>query len=543
MASAGVAAFFIPAWNESIEAAETCVPAMPTVTEGPYWVDEKLFRSDIRTDPTTGFARAGVPLTLNIIIQNLTSTTCTPLAGAYVDIWHCDAKGIYSDESTYNPGGGTGTVTTSGQKFLRGYQITDSTGKVTFTTIYPGWYTGRTIHIHFRVRTYNGSTVLGNFVSQIFFDDNVNNVVLATSAYSRSSNRDTTNARDMVYQVANKERMLANVSGDNTTGYTADITAGVSIAAPAVVKPTIAAGGIGNAFSGAAGIAPGSWISLYGTNFSNTTRTLTVADLVDNTIPTTLGGVSVRINGRAAYVQYVSPNQINAIAPADASAGPVSVTTTNSAGTSDTVTANLQQFLPGLVAVGGFARAIRYPDGAIINGTGKQESGYITSAAVGQGEIVSLYGTGFGPTNSDLSAGAVFAGGYPTTESVTFSIGGAAAEVLWAGLVSAGVYQINVRVPSTLADGTYEVIASVAGLSSPSSVKLSVAAGAKLTPQILAGQQKLIQRLSPYARESLRRLEWLGGLTPQAQHETGTMPLRRARLQAAEAAGGLIKIA
>ena len=206
----GSAAFFIPAWNETVEAADalTCVSTTPTVTEGPYWVDEKLFRSDIRTDPATGTARSGIPLTLTITVQNLSSSTCALLTGAYVDIWHCDAKGIYSDEGTYNPGGGTGTVNTSGQRFLRGYQITDENGQVKFTTIYPGWYSGRTIHIHVRVRTYSGSTVLSNFVTQIFFDDAVNNTVLATSSYSRTTSRDTTNSSDMVYRVANPERML-----------------------------------------------------------------------------------------------------------------------------------------------------------------------------------------------------------------------------------------------------------------------------------------------------------------------------------------------
>src|SRR5436190_11060897 len=184
LAGAGAAAIFIPAWNETVEAADTltCVPATPTVTEGPYWVDEKLFRSDIRTDPNTGVSRAGVPLTLTINVENVLGG-CSALAGAYVDIWHCDAKGIYSDESTYNPGGGTGTVNTSGQKFLRGYQITDQNGQVQFTTIYPGWYNGRTIHIHIRVRTYSGATAVGNFVSQIFFDESTNNAVLAETAY------------------------------------------------------------------------------------------------------------------------------------------------------------------------------------------------------------------------------------------------------------------------------------------------------------------------------------------------------------------------
>jgi protocatechuate 3,4-dioxygenase beta subunit len=117
LAGASSAAFFIPAWNETVEAADilTCIPTTPTVTEGPYWVDEKLFRSDIRTDPGTGSARSGIPLTLTITVQNLSSSSCALLTGAYVDIWHCDAKGIYSDEGTYNPGGGTGTVNTSGQ--------------------------------------------------------------------------------------------------------------------------------------------------------------------------------------------------------------------------------------------------------------------------------------------------------------------------------------------------------------------------------------------------------------------------------------------
>src|SRR5947199_7561786 len=114
LVGAGGAALFVPAWNETVEAADTltCVSTTPTVTEGPYWVDEKLFRSDIRTDPATGTARPGVPLNLTINVQNNSGGACGPLVGALVDIWHCDAIGIYSDESAYNPGGGTGTVTT-----------------------------------------------------------------------------------------------------------------------------------------------------------------------------------------------------------------------------------------------------------------------------------------------------------------------------------------------------------------------------------------------------------------------------------------------
>jgi uncharacterized protein (TIGR03437 family) len=527
LAGAGAGALFIPAWNETVEAADaiTCVPSTPTVTEGPYWVDEKLFRSDIRTDPATGQARAGVPLTLVINVQNLTTGSCTPLAGAYVDVWHCDAKGIYSDEPTYNPGGGTGTVNTSGQKFLRGYQITDESGQVIFATIYPGWYSGRTIHIHFRIRTYSGNTVLGNFVSQIFFDETINNTVMAQPAYSRSTARDTTNARDMVYRVANPERLLATTTGDPGSGYTANITIGVTLATAAAAAPVIA--GVANAMSGASGVAPGTWISIYGSNFTTATRAVATSDLVNSTLPTALGGVSARINGKAAYVHYVSANQVNVLAPADTSTGQVTVTVTNAAGTSNTLTSTMQSISPGVAVAANYVRAVRYPDGAIINGTGAAETGYTTAAAVGQGDIVALYGTGFGPTNSSLDTGAVFTGAYPTTNPVTVTIGGASAEVLWAGLVGAGLYQLNVRVPATLPDGDHDVVASVSGLSSQStSARLKVMASAKLPTQSLTAllRRSRLRGFHPAGLGTvagLLQISSVARLAPPPPHSTG----------------------
>jgi uncharacterized protein (TIGR03437 family) len=476
----GAGAFFVPAWNEIVEAADalTCVPSTPTVTEGPYWVDEKLFRSDIRTDPSTGVARAGVPLTLTIAVQNLSSSTCAALAGAYVDIWHCDAKGIYSDESTYNPGGGTGNVTTTGQKFLRGYQIADSHGQVQFTTIYPGWYSGRTIHIHVRVRTYSGTTVLGNFVSQVFFDDATNNTVLAQTAYARTTARDTTNASDMVYAVANQTRMLASLTGSVDSGYAASITLGVTLTAPTASLPAIASGGVGNAASGAAGVSPNTWISIYGSNFSVVTQTLATSDLVDNTIPTSLAGVSVQISGKAAFVEYVSPTQINVLAPADISTGTVNVSVTNSAGTSPNAATAMTMTLPGLATLSHYVRAIRYPDGLIINGTGNAESGFTTTAAAGPGDVIALFGTGFGATSPSVTPGQVFSGAYATANAVTVTIGGVSAEVLWAGLSAAGLDQINVQIPSGLADGDHPVIAAVAGNSTQPTALLKVAASA-----------------------------------------------------------------
>jgi uncharacterized protein (TIGR03437 family) len=460
---------FLAGANNTVESAEaaSCAAATPAVTQGPYWIDEKLFRSDIRTDPATGVARQGVLLALTITVQNESGTTCTPLAGAYVDIWHCDAIGIYSDEPAYNPGGGDGTVVTTGQKFLRGYQISDDNGQVQFTTIYPGWYAGRTIHIHVRVQTYSGSTVLGEFVTQLFFDDTVTNTILTQAPYNtRTSARDTANANDNVYTTAaNPGRMLVTLA-QTSTGYAAAITLGVTLATASGAAPAIASGGVASAATGASGLAPGSWTAIYGTNLAAATRTLTSSDLVNGYLPTSLGGVSVQVNNQAAYMLYISPAQINVLAPDDSRTGSAPVTVTNSAGTSNTISALMQTVLPGLfVSSGNYVRAVRVSDGAIIDG----------AATATAGDVLELYGTGFGPTATSVAAGLVFQGAYPTGNQVGITIGGVSAPVSFAGLVAAGLYQINVTVPAGVADGDHAVVATVAGVSSPSTALLKMA--------------------------------------------------------------------
>lgn len=157
----------------------------PAATEGPYFVDELLNRSDIRSDPVSGAVKEGAALRLVLNVARVSSGGCSPVSGAQVDIWHCDALGLYSDEAANN---------TVGQKFLRGYQLTDDDGKVEFVTIFPGWYTGRTIHIHFKVRV--DST---EFTSQLFFTQNAIAEVLARDPYSQKGSPDTTNARDGIY--------------------------------------------------------------------------------------------------------------------------------------------------------------------------------------------------------------------------------------------------------------------------------------------------------------------------------------------------------
>src|SRR5205823_6128325 len=106
-----------------------------------------LYRSDIRSDPTTGAVKDGVPLYLGFSLSSVGSDGgCSPLAGAVIDIWQCDASGVYSDVN--DPG-----FNTKGQQFLRGSQHTDENGYAQFLTIYPGWYSGRAVHTHLKVRT------------------------------------------------------------------------------------------------------------------------------------------------------------------------------------------------------------------------------------------------------------------------------------------------------------------------------------------------------------------------------------------------------
>src|SRR5262249_40406594 len=137
----------------------SCV-ATPEQTEGPFFVDERLNRADVRSDPATGRMREGVPLKLRLFAHALSGSACTPFGGAIIDIWHCDASGAYSDVEG-----------AAGQKFLRGYQTTGGDGSVEFVTVYPGWYRGRATHIHFKVRGSSSSKRGYEFTSQLYFDE------------------------------------------------------------------------------------------------------------------------------------------------------------------------------------------------------------------------------------------------------------------------------------------------------------------------------------------------------------------------------------
>jgi protocatechuate 3,4-dioxygenase beta subunit len=184
----------------------------PEQTEGPYFIDEKLNRSDIRSDPATGALKDGTPLALILTVSRLREGVCAPLVGAHVDIWHCDALGVYSD--VQDPG-----FNTVGQRFLRGYQITDANGEVRFQTIYPGWYSGRTVHIHFKIRTDPGAARGLVFTSQLYFDDALTSRVQTRVPYATKGQRRDHNSDDRIFARGGDQLLLApTAAGD---GYAA----------------------------------------------------------------------------------------------------------------------------------------------------------------------------------------------------------------------------------------------------------------------------------------------------------------------------------
>ncbi len=217
------------------ESAGTCMTLMSSVTEGPYYLDNALVRKDI----TEG--KSGVPLTLRLTVVDATDG-CTPVPGAAVEIWHCDAWGYYSGYTTANPGGSAPAESEDGSTandntYLRGYQIANANGVVKFETIFPGWYTPRTCHIHLKVHTggqkedgtYAGGKV--NYTGQLFFDDEIAQEIFTLEPYSKHSGSYTTLDDDMVYDGGGASSGLLTLSpvkkADPSKGYKGFLTIGI----------------------------------------------------------------------------------------------------------------------------------------------------------------------------------------------------------------------------------------------------------------------------------------------------------------------------
>ena len=193
------------------EQASTCV-VRPEQTEGPYYVDTGLDRSDIREE------REGVPLDLTFNVSRVDegdASACGPLAAAVVDIWHCDALGVYSGVED----NAAGDFDTRGETYLRGYQVTDENGTARFTTIYPGWYQGRAVHIHFTIRDSPESEQGYEFTSQLYFDDTLTDEVHSEGPYAEKGERDQRNNTDGIYRGGGDELLLQLT--ENGQGYAA----------------------------------------------------------------------------------------------------------------------------------------------------------------------------------------------------------------------------------------------------------------------------------------------------------------------------------
>jgi protocatechuate 3,4-dioxygenase beta subunit len=197
------------------------VEGTPQQTQGPYFVDGVPNRSDIRSDTSDGSVQEGIPLHLIINVYNVDENDdfCTPLKGAQVDVWQANSQGVYSGE----PQAGTG-----GKNFLRGYQVTNDNGTVRFTTIYPGWYEGRAIHIHDKVRTFEGLENPFEWTSQLYLNNSINEQVHQQPPYSKHGPVELTNEEDMIFRGASTdglakantgEHLMLNLTKD-TQGYT-----------------------------------------------------------------------------------------------------------------------------------------------------------------------------------------------------------------------------------------------------------------------------------------------------------------------------------
>jgi len=260
------------------------------------------------------------------------------------------------------------------------------------------------------------------------------------------------------------------------TDFVPNLIGRASLSSLPTLPPSISPGGIVPVDSTVATIQPGEWVSIYGSNLASSTVTW------NGDFPTSLGGTSATINGKSAYLSFVSPTQINLQAPNDTSTGPVSVVVTTASGTS-TSTVTLAQFGPSFLLLGSkhVAGIIPRSDGLGAYGGGTYDIlgptgnslGYPTVAAKA-GDIVELYGTGLGPTNPAVAAGQVFSGAAPTTNPVSLRINNVSVTPSFAGLSGAGLYQINLTVPTGLGTGDVPLVATVGGVQTPPNVVISL---------------------------------------------------------------------
>jgi uncharacterized protein (TIGR03118 family) len=229
---------------------------------------------------------------------------------------------------------------------------------------------------------------------------------------------------------------------------------------------------VANAASGAAAIASNSYISIYGANLAPITRNWTTSDFSGTSLPTSLDGVSVTVDGKPAFVYYISPKQIDVLTPVDTATGPVPVVVTSNGLVSASTTATMNAYAPAFFLLKDNASvAAVHSSGALVGAT-TLYAGDSTPAT--PGETIAIFGTGFGTTNPAIANGTIVASPQTVVTAPTVTIGGVAATVVYAGLVSAGVYQLNVVVPASLPAGNAAIVATAGTFSSQATAIVTV---------------------------------------------------------------------
>lgn len=253
------------------------------------------------------------------------------------------------------------------------------------------------------------------------------------------------------------------LSGDGQTvlvgGYADKNFVGAAWAFSGGLAPPVVTGVVNDAgFMAGTPISPGSWVAIFGTGLAPTgdSRTWNVGtEIVNGNLPLSLDGTSVTVNGKPAVVEFVSASQVNIETPDDTAVGPVLVVVNTPAGASNAFTVNYATFAPGLFSASAPYLVAQHADYS-----------FVTAAAPAKpGEVIILWGTGFGPATPVVLAGQVFSGANPLANVVTVTISGRPAQVDFAGVVGAGLAQINVHVPSSINDGDAPVVATVGGVS------------------------------------------------------------------------------
>lgn len=234
----------------------------------------------------------------------------------------------------------------------------------------------------------------------------------------------------------------------------------------AVVTPEFSASGVVSAAASIPGLTPGAWLSIYGENLAQTTTNWDASDFAGGRLPTSLGGVSVTIDSIPAAVYFVSPTQIDVLVPDDATRGPVPVAIASGSVQSAAVLVNMAALAPSFFMSGGKYIAATHADNTPLS----------QASPAKPGDVVVLYGTGFGPTNPATPSGRVVTTANPlvSLNALEITFNGVPAQIIFAGVTGAGLYQFNLTVPGSLPDGDAQVIATLAGVQTQSGAFLPV---------------------------------------------------------------------